>query len=64
MYLVPAFYLFRIEQVAGYYECPECRYRYVPTFKSAFFAPHMGRTRKMTCPNCKKRSWQKKVIGK
>ena len=64
LYLFPAGYLFRIEQVAGYYECPDCHYRYVPTYKSVFFAPHMGRTRKMKCPNCKKKTWQKKVIGK
>ncbi len=64
LYLVLAFYLIRIEQVAGYYECPECHYRYVPAYKNVFFAPHMGRTRKMKCPNCKKKTWQKKVIGK
>lgn len=64
LYLIPVFYLIRIEQVAGYYECPECHYRYVPTYKSVFFAPHMGRTRRMKCPNCKKKTWQKKVIGK
>ena len=64
LYLVLVFYLIRIEQVAGYYECPECHYRYVPAYKNVFFAPHMGRTRKMKCPNCKKKTWQKKVIGK
>lgn len=64
LYLFLIGYLCRIEQIAGYYECPECRYRYVPSFKSVFFAPHMGRTRKMKCPNCKKKTWQKKVIGK
>ena len=62
LYLVLAFYLIRIEQVAGYYECPECHYRYVPAYKNVFFAPHMGRTRKMKCPNCKKKTWQKKVL--
>lgn len=27
-----------------------------------FFSPHMGRTRYMKCPECGKRSWQKKVL--
>ena len=54
----------KIEQVAGYYECKHCKHRYVPTFKAINLAMHMGRTRYMKCPNCGKRSWQKKVISK
>lgn len=54
----------RIEQVAGYYECKECGHRYVPTFKSVVLAQHIGRTRYMKCPNCGKKSWQKKVVSK
>ena len=65
---VPAFIGFfialRLEQVAGYYECQECGHKYVPSFKSVNMAMHMGRTRYMKCPNCSKRSWQKKVISK
>ncbi len=56
--------LIKIEQKAGYYECRECGHRYVPDFKSVFWALHMGRTRKMKCPKCGKKSWQKKVISK
>lgn len=54
----------KIEQIAGYYECPECNYKYVPTYKSVLCAKHIGRTRKMKCPKCGKKSWQKKVIRK
>ncbi len=54
----------KIEQTAGYYECKECGHRYVPSLKAMYFAPHMGRTRKMRCPECGKKSWQKKVISK
>ena len=54
----------KIEQVAGYYECKACGHRYVPTYKSINRAPHMGRTRKMICPACGKKTWQKKVISK
>ena len=66
--MIPAFVGFffsmKIEQVAGYYECKHCGHRYVPTFKAISFAPHMGRTRHMKCPECGKKSWQKKVISK
>ena len=54
----------RIEQVAGYYECKECGHRYVPTYKAVNLSMHMGRTRRMKCPACGKKSWQKKVISK
>ena len=54
----------KIEQVAGYYECQECGHKYIPTFKSVSFSKHLGRTRKMKCPKCGKKSWQKKVINK
>ena len=54
----------KIEQVAGYYECKHCGHRYVPSFKDVNRAMHMGRTRKMKCPNCGVKSWQKKVTSK
>ncbi len=66
--IIPAvvgfFFALKIEQVAGYYECKHCHHRYVPSFKAINSAPHMGRTRYMKCPNCNKKSWQKKVIEK
>ena len=66
--VIPAFvgfyFAIRIEQTAGYYECKKCGHRYVPSFKAVFFSPHMGRTRKMRCPNCGQKSWQKKVVSK
>lgn len=54
----------RIEQTAGYYECGKCHHKYIPKYKSVFFAMHINRTRYMKCPECKKRSWQKKTIKK
>lgn len=54
----------KIEQTAGYYECDKCHYKYIPTYKSVFFAMHHGRTRYMKCPKCNKRSWNKKVLAK
>ena len=53
-----------IEQDAGYYECPECGERYKPTYFDVFFAPHMGRTRRLRCPKCGEKAWQKKVLSK
>ena len=61
--LVGIFFACRIEQKAGYYKCKLCNHTYVPTFKDFVNAPHMARTRYMKCPNCGKKSWQKKVIG-
>jgi DNA-directed RNA polymerase subunit RPC12/RpoP len=65
---IPAFVGFmfsvKIEQMAGYYECPHCGYRYVPTYKAVNLAPHLARTRRMACPSCGKKGWQKKVISK
>ena len=54
----------RIEQIAGYYECANCHHKYVPTFKSMLWAQHMCRTRKMKCPKCHKKTWNKKVLKK
>ena len=65
---VPCFigfaFALKIEQVAGYYECKACGHKYVPTFKAVNLAMHMGRTRYMRCPECHKKTWQKKVIKK
>ena len=52
----------KIEQQAGYYECQKCHHKYIPTYKSILFSKHINRTRKMKCPNCGEKSWQKKVI--
>lgn len=57
-------FMIRIEQTAGYYECQNCKHKYIPQYKSVFMAMHMGRTRYMKCPKCGKCTWQKKVISK
>ena len=62
--VIMAFVALKIEQVAGYYECRKCHHKYVPTYNSILWAMHIGRTRYMKCPECSKRSWQKKVISK
>ena len=54
----------RVEHDAGYYECPHCQYRYVPTMKAVVLAPHIGRDRRMKCPRCGKKGYHKKVLTK
>lgn len=63
-FIIAMIYAIKIEQTAGYYECAECGHKHIPSFRSVFFAPHVGRTRWMTCPKCHRKSWQKKVLNK
>ncbi len=62
--LIATPFALKIEQKAGYYQCQKCGHRYVPKYINVFTAMHSGRTRYMKCPECHKRSWQKKVISK
>jgi DNA-directed RNA polymerase subunit RPC12/RpoP len=55
----------KIEQVAGYYKCKKCGHEEIPeSYLKVFFAPHIGRTRYMKCPECDKYSWHKKILIK
>lgn len=63
-FIIGICYAIRIEQISGYYECNNCHYKYVPTYKSVFFSTHINRTRKMKCPHCNNNNWHKKVISK
>ena len=62
--IIGIYYSVKIEQIAGYYECDNCHYKYVPTYKSVVMAFHAGRTRRMVCPKCGKKTWQKKKLSK
>jgi len=62
--LIATPFMLKIEQTAGYYVCSHCGHKYVPKYNSVFMAMHMGRTRYMKCPECHKRSWQKKTVKK
>lgn len=61
--VIAVFVALKIEQDAGYYVCKHCNHNYQPTYMGIIWAPHLGRTRYMKCPNCGKKSWQKKCIG-
>ncbi len=62
--LIATPFAIKIEQKAGYYECQKCGHRHIPKYSNVFLAMHINRTRYMRCPNCKKMSWQKKVLRK
>lgn len=54
----------KIEHDTGYYECPVCKTRYVPTMKAVVMALHSGTSRRMKCPYCGCSSYHKKVLTK
>lgn len=62
VYSVGVVWSLRLEHDAGYYECPYCHQRYVPAMKTIVFAPHIGRSRSMKCPNCGQRGYHRKVL--
>ena len=62
--IIGILFALKIEQVAGYYECEKCHHKYVPTYSSVLWAMHVNRTRYMKCPECGKKSWNKKVLTK
>lgn len=53
-----------LEHDAGYYECPECKKRYVPSMNAVIWSVHYGTTRKMCCPYCNNKGYHKKVLTK
>ena len=64
LFIIPCVIAFKFKVETGYYECKNCGHKYVPNFKTISFSMHMGRTRYMKCPECGKKTWQKKVISK
>ena len=63
-FLIPCFYALKLEVSVGAYKCKNCGFEIVPSFSEALFAMHKGTTRHLKCPNCKKRTWCKKVLKK
>ncbi len=61
---VACFVALKIEHDTGYYECPVCKKRYVPTMKAVVMARHIGKSRRMKCPYCGNKSYHKKVLTK
>lgn len=63
IYFIPIFIGLKFEVDAGYYECKNCHHKFVPTYKEALFSSHIFTTRYLKCPNCKKKSWSKKIVS-
>ena len=64
VFLIPCFYALKLEVSVGAYKCKNCCHEIVPTYTQALNAMHFGTTRYLKCPECKKRSWCKKVLKK
>ncbi len=64
IFVIGMYHSIKLEHDAGYYECPNCGKRYVPTMKAVILASHKMRDRKMKCPYCNQRAYHKKVLIK
>ena len=62
IFLIGGYFALKLEREAGYYECPVCGARYVPSMRAVVLAPHFWRSRLMKCPHCGKRGYHKKVL--
>jgi transcriptional regulator with XRE-family HTH domain/DNA-directed RNA polymerase subunit RPC12/RpoP len=62
VFLLPCFYVLKLEVSVGAYKCKNCGYEIVPTYSEALWAMHRGTTRHLKCPKCNKRTWCKKII--
>jgi len=64
IFVIAGFIALKIEVDAGYYECKNCKNRFIPTYMEAMCTAHMSTTRYLKCPECNKRTWAKKVMNK
>ncbi|MBO5143134.1 MAG: helix-turn-helix transcriptional regulator [Clostridia bacterium] len=64
VFFITIFVALKYEAEAGYYECKNCKHRYVAEYSDVVWSMHMGTTRYLKCPECNKRSWSKKVMKK
>ena len=53
-----------MDREAGYYECPKCKSRFVPTMGAYIIGPHTLLRRQLKCPHCGKISYCKKKLSK
>ena len=64
VFLAPCFWALKLEVSVGSYRCGNCGHKIVPTYSEALWAMHSGTTRHLKCPECKMRTWCKKVLKK
>lgn len=53
-----------LDREAGVFECPHCGERFVPSMKDYVMGAHTLFKRKLTCPNCGKKSYCRKRLGR
>ncbi len=53
-----------LDREAGVFECPHCGERFVPSMKDYVMGAHTLLKRKLTCPNCGKKSYCRKRLGR
>ena len=53
-----------VDNSAGYFECKNCKKKFIPTMKAYILAPHTITTRKLKCPHCGKITYCKKRLSK
>lgn len=64
VFIIGMFFAMKLEREVGYYECGKCHHKYIPKKLPFCFSMHYGRTRYLKCPECQKKSWNKKVLTK
>ena len=52
----------KVDYSVGSYVCTKCGNKFNPTFNAYLFAPHIFSSRCLKCPECKNKSWCKKII--
>lgn len=59
------FYGLKLETDAGYYECQKCHHKFEErNYFKIMIVPHIGTSRLLKCPKCRKISLTKKVMTK
>ena len=53
-----------IDNKSGYFECNNCKKRFVPTYASYVMGMHTITRRHLKCPHCKQVTWCKKRLSK
>ena len=64
VFIVCTFFIFSYWYKRIEYICPECHTRFQPKRLEAFFGNHTSKTRKLTCPTCKRKIWSLEIYRK
>ena len=63
-FLIAVPFCLSAELLAGKYKCKKCGHEYIPEeLNKILWAPHIGWTRYMKCPECGQWAWHKKELS-